>query len=244
MTKNNNVPLYEYLNYSREIQCPTSYTIAIGDLNDIAQKIEETEEFKILKVKLGTSQDKKIISTIRQYTDKPIRVDANEGWDSETAIAMIDWLSDQNVELIEQPLPADDIEKMSDLKKHSFLPIIADENCHTSADIDRIANGFDGINIKLAKCGGIDEAIKMIEVAKKHNLKIMLGCMVESSIGITALGQLASQADYLDLDGNLLIDNDPYHGLHIENGIPVLPTGIGIDLNLNQEYKNNFPDLK
>ncbi|MFC1527880.1 dipeptide epimerase [Candidatus Neomarinimicrobiota bacterium] len=243
-TQKNNIPLHEYFNYSHTVIQPTSFTIAIGNINELEQKVEEAKAYKILKIKLGTEQDKEIISTVRKCTNKPIRVDANEGWDLETAIMMAEWLSYQNIELIEQPLLAVDIGKMSELKNHSPIPLIADENCHTSAEIGNLVNRFDGINIKLAKCGGVDEASRMIETANRYNLKIMFGCMVESSIGISAMTQLASQADYLDLDGNLLIDNDPYNGLQMVNGKPRLPKNNGIGVSLKNNYNNKFPDLK
>ena len=243
-SQKNNISLHEYFNYEREIKKPTSFTLALGDFDELAQKVEEANEYKILKVKLGTDKDKEIINTIRKFTDKPIRVDANEGWDLDTAIDMCNWLAEQNVELIEQPLPVNDLEKMVELKNHSQLPLIADENCITSADIENLVKGFDGINIKLAKCGGIDEASRMIETAKKYNLKIMFGCMIESSIGITALAHFASQADYLDLDGNLLINNDPYNGLQIADGIPILSNGIGLGLSLKNDYETKYSDLK
>jgi len=247
-TKKNNVPLHEYYNYSHShshtFSQPTSFTIAIGNIKELEKKVDEAKTYKILKVKLGTEQDKEIISTIRKFTDKPIRIDANEGWDLETAKVMTEWLSNQNIELIEQPLPVKNLHEMSELKNHSPIPLIADENCHTSAEMDNLVSRFDGINIKLAKCGGLDEAKRMIEIAKKHNLKIMLGCMVESSIGISAITQLASQADYLDIDGNLLIDNDPYQGLQIIDGIPTMPNSTGLGLTLKNNYKNEFSDLK
>jgi len=243
-TQKNNVPLHEYYNYCHTISQPTSFTIGIGNINELDKKVKEAKTYKILKVKLGTEQDKEIISTIREFTDKPIRVDANEGWDLETAKMMTEWLSNQNIELIEQPLPVKNLHEMSELKNHSPIPLFADENCHTSAEIEYLVSRFDGINIKLAKCGGLDEAKRMIEIAKKHNLKIMFGCMIESSIGISAIAQLASQADYLDLDGNLLIENDPYNGLQIVNGNPVLPKGKGIGVSLKNNYKNELPDLK
>ena len=243
-TQKNNIPLYDYFNYKRDISHPTSFTIAIGSFGELAQKIEEAKEYKILKVKLGTENDKKIIREIRKYTDKPIYVDANEGWNFSTAIEMCEWLAENNVELIEQPLSSNDISKMTELRMLSPLPLIADENCHTSKDIEKLVKGFDGINIKLAKCGGLDEATKMVKIAKEYNLKVMFGCMVESSIGITALAQLASQADYLDLDGNLLINNNPYNGLQIVDGLPILPSGNGLGLSLKNDYKNEFSELK
>jgi L-alanine-DL-glutamate epimerase-like enolase superfamily enzyme len=243
-TQKNHISLHKYFNYNGNINQPTSFTIAIGNINELEKKVEEAKAYKILKVKLGTEKDKEIISTIRKFTDKPIRVDANEGWDLETAIMMTDWLSKQKIELIEQPLLADDIGKMGELKNHSPIPLIADENCHTSAEIENLVSRFDGINIKLAKCGGVDEASRMIETANRYNLKIMFGCMVESSIGISTIAQLASKADYLDIDGNLLIDNDPYNGLQIVNGNPVLPESKGLGVSLKNNYKKEFPDLK
>ncbi len=237
-------PLYKYFGFDNVITKPTSFTIAIGKMGELEQKIKEANQYHIFKVKLGTKQDKEIVKTIRKYTNKPIRVDANEGWDLETAMEMIDWLSEQNVDLVEQPLPVADFDKMSELKKHASLPLIADENCHTTEDIKRLVDGFDGINIKLAKCGGVDEASKMIEIAKKNDLKVMLGCMVESTVGISTIAQFASLADFLDIDGNLLIDNDPYKGVQIKNGVPMIPTGTGIGVSLINDYKNNFPDLR
>ncbi len=243
-TQKNDIPLYDYFNYNRDISHPTSFTIAIGSFDELALKIEEAKEYKILKVKLGTENDKKIITEIRKYTDKPIYVDANEGWNFSTAVEMCEWLAENNVELIEQPLPSNDISKMAELRMLSPLPLIADENCHTSKDIEKLVKGFDGINIKLAKCGGLDEATKMVKIAKEYNLKVMFGCMIESSIGITALAQLASQADYIDLDGNLLINNNPYNGLQIVDGLPILPSGNGLGLSLKNDYKNEFSELK
>lgn len=243
-TQKKNQPLFEYLGVNNEIKIPTSFTIAIGGIGELEKKIDEAESYHILKVKLGTENDKEIITKIRKFTDKPIRVDANEGWNLDTAIEMSSWLAEQNVELIEQPLPVADLKQMTKLKKKSPILLIADESCHTSKDIDNLKNGFDGINIKLAKCGGVDEAVRMIDTANRYNLKIMFGCMIESSIGITALAQLGSQADYLDIDGNLLINNDPYNGLQVVNGIPKLPKSTGLGLSLKYEYQNEFSELK
>ena len=243
-TQSQGLPLSEYYKFGNKISQPTSFTIAIGDFAELEQKIAEAENFKILKVKLGTDHDKHIITTIRKFTDKPIRVDANEGWDLQFAIEMSNWLAVQNIELIEQPLPTNKLSEMSTLQDESPLPLIADENCHTADDIEKLVSGFDGINIKLTKCGGLDEAVQMVDIANNNSLKVMLGCMVESSVGITAIGQLAARADYLDLDGNLLIDNDPYHGLFIENGVPILPDSAGLGLQLKNEYQINFPELK
>ena len=171
------------------------------------------------------------MDTIRKITDKPIRIDANEGWKSkEEALEKIQWLEKLNVEFIEQPMPADLIKETAWLKERSILPIIADEAVKTVAEIPAIVHAYDGINIKLMKSGGIQEALKMIALAKKSNLKIMLGCMIESSLAISAAAHLASLADWLDLDGNLLIDNDSFTGVKVKKGHLIFnsQSGIGV----------------
>jgi L-alanine-DL-glutamate epimerase-like enolase superfamily enzyme len=215
----------------------TSFTIAIGNMDLIAQKIEEAEPYYILKVKLGSDNDKEIINAIRAETDKVIRVDANEGWDLDTAIGMCSWLADNNVEFVEQPLPAANLHETAELKKKSPIPLFADENCLNPENIPEIAHAFDGINIKLMKCGSMLKAKQMIDMARERGLQIMLGCMVESSIGITAAAHLSPLIDYADLDGHLLIDNDPYSGVQIEDGKVVIPDGNGLGLQLNSTVK-------
>ena len=238
-SQKNNKPLFDLLGYKRKVLPHTSFTIAIGNINDIEKKIEEAKPYDILKVKLGTpNKDKEIIKEIRKYTDKMIRVDANEGWDYVTALDMCKWLSDQNVEFIEQPFPAEELEKSKKLTKLSPLDIYADENSMLSRDIEQIKSSFDGINIKLMKCGSIEEGIVMIKEAKKNGLKIMLGCMVETSIGITAASHLASEVDKIDLDGNLLIKNDPYSGVRIVNGRLVIPNLNGLGIKLKFKHDN------
>lgn len=232
-----NQPAQKIFDCENTINTPTSFTIAIGNLLLIDKKIEEAEDYRILKIKLGSGKDKEIVDRIRQDTDKLIRVDANEGWTLEEAKEMCNWLADQNVELIEQPLKAEELHLMKELKQASPIPLIADENCINSEDIPKLVDSFHGINIKLMKCGGCFEVSKMIRSAHESELKVMLGCMVESSVGITAMSQFASQADFLDLDGNLLIKNDPYDGVKIQNGIPVLPDGNGLGLTLNSVGK-------
>lgn len=232
----NGIAVTDYFQLEKICIKPTSFTIAISSESELVKKIEEASQFQILKIKLGTDRDKEIINTIRAITDKPIRIDANEGWDIETALEMCQWLIDKNVELIEQPMSVENTDQMAELMKISTIPLIADENCKTVSDIEDIIGKFDGINIKLAKCGGLDEALKMVKHAKSSGLKVMLGCMVESSIGITAIGQLISQADYIDLDGNLLIDNDPYSGLEVRGGVPKLAGGKGLGLSLRNNY--------
>jgi L-alanine-DL-glutamate epimerase-like enolase superfamily enzyme len=157
-------------------------------------------------------------------------VDANEGWTLEDALARLEWLQEMGVELVEQPLPADQHAEMCELKKQSPLPLFADESVARAEDIPRLAEAFDGINIKLMKCGGLGEALRMIHVARAHGLKIMLGCMVESSMAITAAAHIAPLVDHADLDGNLLITNDPFIGAEVSEGKLVLPIepGLGV----------------
>tara|TARA_B100000900_G_scaffold194713_1_gene164691 strand:+ start:21 stop:1055 length:1035 start_codon:yes stop_codon:yes gene_type:complete len=233
-----NVPLWKILGCKNSKTMETSFTIAIGRIEEIERKVIEADPYNILKVKLGTpSDDKKIIKEIRKFTDKMIRVDANEGWDFDTSIKMCNWLADQNVEFVEQPFPAKDLEKSEKLTKLSPLDIYADENSRNRRDINKIKNSFDGINIKLMKCGSIEEALEMARLAKNYNLKIMLGCMVETSVGITAAASISSVVDKIDLDGNLLINNDPYEGVKVVNGKLSLTNFNGLGLKLIS--KNN-----
>ncbi|MBT3217148.1 MAG: dipeptide epimerase [Candidatus Marinimicrobia bacterium] len=226
------IPLHQLLHANKDATPQTSFTVAIGDLDEIPQKIKEAKPYAIIKVKLGTDEDKEIINAVRGCTDKPIRVDANEGWTLAQGIEMCQWLSERNVQFVEQPLPSDSLDESSVLRDESPLPIFADENSISAEDIPKIAYAFDGINIKLMKCGSLFEAKRMIESARKHDLKIMLGCMVESSIGITAAAHLSPLVDFADLDGNLLISNDPYQGVSVENGKLVLPDGNGAGITL------------
>lgn len=188
----------------------TSFTIGIDEPKILKQKISEAGEFKIFKVKLGTTDDKQIVQFIRDETDKPLYVDINQGWtDKYFALEMSEWLHRQNVLLIEQPFYKNDLEKSAWLTERSPTPIIADESVQRLSDIEKIKNSFNGINIKLMKCTGMNEAYKMILKARENNLKVMMGCMTETSCGISAAAQLSSLVDFTDLDGNLLITNDP-----------------------------------
>ena len=244
-TKKNNRRISGYFNSGNNMLY-TSFTIAIGDLDLIPKKIEEAKSYNILKIKLGINEqhDKNIIKLIRKETDKIIRVDANEGWDLDTGKKMCKWLADHNVEFVEQPFKAQNLGDTAKLRDVSPLPLIADENSIKSSNIPDIAHAFDGINIKLMKCGSLFEAKKMIDLARKYDMKIMLGCMVESSIGITAMSNLSPQVDFADLDGNLLIDNDPYIGVKVVDGKLKLPSGDGLGLTLNQKYRKDFGNLK
>lgn len=186
----------------------------------------------VYKIKLGYENDVEIIEAIREATESVIRIDANGGWDLDESKEKIERLAELNVELIEQPMPPDKKEEMTYLLSTSSLPLIADESCQGLSDIEMCAGQFHGINIKLMKCGGITPARQMIDLARKHGLKIMIGCMTESSIGISAAAQLVPFVDYVDLDGTMLIKDDIATGVLLRDGhmnYPDLP-GLGCTL--------------
>jgi len=222
------VPLYELMGIDPSSMPVTSFTIGMDTPEIVEQKVREAAGFKVLKVKMGSKDDQKVLETVRSLTDCPVRVDANEGWALEDALARLEWLQEMGVEFVEQPLPADQLTEMRELKKQSPLPLIADESVGRADDIPRLAEAFDGINIKLMKCGGLGEALRMIHVARAHGMSIMLGCMVESSLAITAAAHIAPLVDYADLDGNLLITNDPFIGAEVREGKLVLPSESGL----------------
>lgn len=225
------VPLFRYWGLTKEETPRTSFTIGIDTPKVIEQKVREAEEYPILKVKLGGANDEEIMRAIRKVTNKTLRVDANEGWKSkEVAVEKIKWLEQEGVEFVEQPMPAADLNGTEWVRERVNLPLIADENVIRLSDIPGLQNAFDGINIKLMKCTGLREAVAMIHTARACNMKIMAGCMIETSIGISAAAQLSPLLDYADLDGNVLTTNDPYDGVRIVDGKLVLPDrpGIGV----------------
>lgn len=209
----------------------TSYTISIDTPEELARKLEESAPYSIIKVKMGVPGDRELIETIRSHTQKPLCVDVNQGWKSpEEALENIMWLADKNVLFVEQPMAKTDMEGHAWLKERSPLPIIADEAVQTSADVPALARAYDGINIKLMKCGGMHDAYKMATLARALGMKVMVGCMTETSCAVSAAAQLAPLADWVDLDGNLLIANDLFDGMRIVNGrvtLTALP-GIGV----------------
>lgn len=226
------MPLWRLLGLDKQKALSTTYSIGIDTVPVMQQKVSEATEFDVYKIKVGTDDDRKIIEGIRQVTDKPLRVDANEGWTSkEKALEMINWLADMNVELIEQPLPAAQLDDYAWLKERSRMPIFADESVMKTSDIPNIAPFFHGINIKLMKCGGVQEAIRMAGLARAFGLKLMIGCMIESSLAISAAAALTPLFDYADLDGNLLVDNDPFLGVATIKGKLVLTDrpGLGVE---------------
>ncbi len=227
--KQNDIPLHQ--EFGGSIMPISSYTIGISDEELIKIKIDEAKDYPILKIKLGSPDDIKMMNTIRKYTDKKLYVDANEGWKTlDLAKERVEWLSSQGVEFIEQPMPSNMLEMTAKLREFSPLPIVADENSVRPEDVPKLKDVFDGINIKLMKCGGLTNARKMIRTARELDLKVMLGCMVETSVGISAMSQLGKLADWLDLDGNVLLADDPFQGVKNEKGNIILMNkpGIGV----------------
>jgi L-alanine-DL-glutamate epimerase-like enolase superfamily enzyme len=185
----------------------------------------------VLKIKVGLDSDEATMAAVRAVTKKPLRVDANEGWkNKEEAVRKINWLEKQGVEFIEQPMPAGMIEETRWVRSRVHIPIIADEACLHPQDIPKLRDSFDGINVKLDKCGGVLEAYRMIQIARSLGMKVMIGCMVSSSCTVTAAAQLSPLVDYADLDGNLLISNDPFSGVTVKNGKLILPNRPGLGL--------------
>jgi L-alanine-DL-glutamate epimerase-like enolase superfamily enzyme len=222
------VPLYEVLGVDPRATPETSFTIGMDTPEVVVRKVREAAAYPVLKVKLGSDDDRAVLEAVRDTTRQRLRVDANEGWTAQGALERLEWLHRLGVELVEQPLPAAQLEETRALRRRSPLPFYADEGVHRAADIPRLVGAFDGINIKLMKCGGIGEALRMIAVARAHGLKVMLGCMIESSLGITAAAHVSPLVDTADLDGNLLLAEDPFQGVRVEGGRLVLPEGPGL----------------
>ncbi|MCP5061355.1 MAG: dipeptide epimerase [Ignavibacteriae bacterium] len=226
-----NQPWYKIWGYNKTTTPFTTFTIGIDTEEIIKQKVSEADEYKLLKIKLGSEDDKKLIQTIRSVTDKIIAVDVNQGWtDKQFALDMINWMNENNVKLIEQPMPKEQIDDIAWLTEKSPLPIFADEGVQQLTDIAKLQGVYTGINIKLMKCTGMREAHKMLNLAKSLDLKVMIGCMTETSCAISAASQLAPRVEWADLDGNLLIKNDPYEGTKIIDGKIILSNDSGIGL--------------
>ena len=209
----------------------TSFTIGIDNPEVVKTKVREAAPYKILKVKLGQGNDKEMIQAVRSETDKPICVDINQGWtDRIMALEMSHWLKDQGVVFIEQPMSKASVDDIAWLTQNSPLPIIADEAIQTISDFRNVQGAYSGINVKLMKCGGLRAAYIMIKMARALGMKVMIGCMTETSCAVSAAAQLSPLADWADLDGNLLIDNDVFEGVTIIDGKIILPDrpGIGI----------------
>lgn len=209
--------LYELWNYSIEKNPLTDYTIGIASIEKMVSKMQELP-WPIYKIKLGTKEDIAIVTELRKHTNSIFRIDANCGWGVEETIKNAIALKKLGVEFLEQPIQADNWEAHKEVYKHSVLPIIADESCIIEEDVAKCYNHFHGVNVKLVKCGGLTPGKRMIEEAKKLGLKTMVGCMTESTVGISAIAHLLPQLDYVDMDGALLLTEDIATGVKITNG--------------------------
>ena len=224
-------PWYKIWGFDPDDTPNTSFTIGIDTPEVVIQKVKEAGPYNILKVKLGQSTDKEMINSIRSVTDKPLCVDVNQGWTTENkALEMIHWLKEKGVVFVEQPMPKTAIDDMAWLTAHSPLPTVADEALQRLPDVMKANGVYSGINIKLMKCTGMREAHQMLTLAKSLGMKVMIGCMTETSCAVSAGAQLSPKADWADLDGNLLISNDPYSGMQVVGGKVTLidRPGIGI----------------
>ena len=217
-------PLYDFLGLGfRENHHVTSFSIGIDKPEIIRKKVLAAEKYPVLKLKVGVPDEKTILATLREVAPtKPVRVDANEGWRTkEAALEKTEWLArDGHIQFIEQPMPSNTNPKdLIWLKERSPLPLFADESCHHAEDVARCAECYHGVNVKLVKAGGVSAGFEALSAARKRGLKTMIGCMIETSVLISAAAHLAELCDYLDIDGNLLITNDPYIGVTAEKGI-------------------------
>ena len=225
-------PLFRIWGYNPAKAGPTTFTIGIDTPEIVREKtLECAGLYRILKVKVGLDSDEQMIRTIRSVTDLPLAVDANQGWkDRSKALEEICWLKEQGVVLVEQPLPKERLDDTAWLTERSPLPIIADEAIQRLKDIPRIKGAYSGINIKLMKCTGLLEARKMIAYARAEGMKVMVGCMTETSCACTAAAHLAPAVDFCDIDGNLLITNDLFKGMTVLDGLMQLPDSPGLGL--------------
>ncbi len=213
------IPVYRLWGLDASDAPQSSFTIAIADNDGLRRRVADAAEYPILKVKLGTDRDMEIVRVVRDAApDKKLRVDANAGWTPAEAVRMSDFLLDHDIEFIEQPVAAHDIDGLRFVRQRSRLPIVADESCLVATDIPPLAGAVDGVNIKLAKCGSLREGLRMIHTARAFGMTVMAGCMIESSLGISAIAQLAPLLDYADLDGAALLSQDPFDGVTIKGG--------------------------
>lgn len=225
-------PLHELWGTTTNHYPITNYTIGIASMEVMLAKMQEMP-WPIYKIKLGTTDDVSIVEKLRQHTDAVFRIDANCAWTAKETIYNAPLLKELGVEFLEQPLKADDWSGMEKVMHHSVLPVMADESCILESDVEKCALHYSGINIKLTKCGGLTPALRMIRKAKDLGIKVMVGCMTESTVGISAIAQLLPQLDYVDMDGALLLKSDIATGVRIElDGNVIFPerAGSGIEL--------------
>ncbi|WP_437205959.1 dipeptide epimerase [Planctomicrobium sp. SH664] len=233
------VPTYETLGLRWKGVVRSSYTLGIDTIETMVAKLHEEPEWPIYKIKLGTPRDEEIVRALRRETDAVIRVDANCGWSAEQTVENSKWLADLGIEFIEQPLPCDapDAAKRY-VYEHSALPVLADESCRIEADVIRCRDFFHGINVKLCKCGGPTPAARMLQEARSYGMRTMVGCMIESSVAISAAAQLLPLLDYADLDGAVLLASDPASGVRVERGHVVLPDRCGNGVRLAENLQD------
>jgi L-Ala-D/L-Glu epimerase / N-acetyl-D-glutamate racemase len=225
------VPVWRLLGLS-QLGPFTSYTIGIDTLDGTRDRVRRARRYRALKVKVGGSDDLARLEAVRAESDAPIRVDANEGWTLEQARELVPALMELGVELIEQPFPADDLDSFRALRDlQPRPPVVVDEGCHDLSDVAGCASYADAINVKLAKCGGLREAVRMVHAARALGLRAMLGCMIESELGIAPAAQIASLFDWVDLDGHLLLADRPFVGLQLKDGrvLPGEAPGLGVE---------------
>ncbi|MEX1187340.1 MAG: dipeptide epimerase [Gemmatimonadaceae bacterium] len=225
------VPVYRMWGLDPGDAPRSSFTIPIGDPSVLEERVLRAAEYPILKIKLGAGDERRILEIVRGAAPrKALRVDANAAWSRARAMEMLPVLAEHDVELLEQPLAANDVDGLRELQSRTSIPIIADESCRIAHDVERLAGAVHGINIKLAKCGGLTEARRMISAARDRGMSVMAGCMIESSVGISGIAQIAPLLDYADLDGAALLADDPFTGVSIPEGritFPEVP-GIGV----------------
>src|SRR5438270_5492427 len=213
------LPVYRLWGLDASKTTQSSFTIAIAENEELERRVAEARDYPILKVKLGTDRDMEIIRIIRNAApQKRLRVDANAAWTAKQAVRMSDFLVENEVEMLEQPVAANDIEGLRFVRNRSRLPVFADESCLVATDVAKLAGAVDGINIKLAKCGSLREALRMVHAARALDMQVMAGCMIESSLGISAIAQIAPLLDTADFDGAALLSNDPYRVTSISAG--------------------------
>ncbi len=236
--KMKNKKLYELWNGDISKNPMTDYTIGIDSIEKMVAKLKE-KPWPIYKIKVGTADDIAIVKALRENTDAILRVDANAAWDVETALKLIPQLKELGVEFVEQPLAKDNWEGMKILFKESSLPLIADEACVFEKDVEKCKDHFHGINIKLTKCSGITPALRMIKRARELDMKVMIGCMNESTVGSAAIAHLLPFIDYVDMDGPLLLEEDVATGIQYDFGKIIYSDKPGLGIDYTGLFQNN-----
>lgn len=222
------IPVYQIFGLNPDLAKDTSFTIGIADLEQTVAKTKEARQLPILKVKLGNGREIETLEAIRSLYTGTIRLDANEGWTPQDAVSTLKALQRFDIEFCEQPIPAGHLDQLRYVREHSPIPIFVDEDCRTLEDLASLYGCVDGINIKLVKCGGMREALRIIHAARALHMKVMIGCMIESSILATAAAHLTPLCDYADVDGPLLISDDPFVGVRYDGARLRLPRAPGL----------------